>query len=141
MRPPGACGCGGAALRSRTAIAHTGVLIGQHDDRITDLDFGVTHRTVRSRHAKQLGRAKRVLVELDRLRGAFDDEVRRSRVISIWYRFCHAQSSSSGESELTPPRMTKALRMHGGISSLSKGVPRDGCKHTAGSVTPIWRPW
>ncbi len=73
----------GAAQGLRAARAHLGELVGQHDRRVADLDLSVADAAVRRGHAHQLGRAKRLLVEIEGLRGALDDQVRRQGVIAV----------------------------------------------------------
>jgi hypothetical protein len=52
------------------------MLVGKHDHGIADLDLGVTHPALRVGHAQQFRRTEGALVELDRIRRTFDDQVR-----------------------------------------------------------------
>src|SRR5436190_4950970 len=75
-----------SAARLRAEEIHRGEFIREHDARTADPDLGVADRPARAGHAHDLLRAERLLVELDRVRGAADAEVRRDRVIAGWNR-------------------------------------------------------
>src|SRR6266581_2122319 len=57
---------------------------------IAESHLGVSDLSVRGGEAHCLARAERLLVELDRLRRSFDDQVRRRGVVTLGYRSgCH----------------------------------------------------
>src|SRR5262249_8436250 len=74
---------GRAAECSRRPRPHFRGLVGQHDHRVADIDLGVSGLAVGPRHAHLLGRAEDALVEVERARGAVDDQVRRDVVIAL----------------------------------------------------------
>src|SRR5439155_26699502 len=70
--------------------------VGEHDRRVADADLGVHHLAVGAGHAEQLGRAERLLVEVQRLRGTVDDEVRGDGVIPVGDRLdWHGEPSAA----------------------------------------------
>ena len=75
-----------AAELPRSACAHLRVLIGQHDDRITDADLRMPDFSARPGYPHALGRGEDPLVEVERARRAVDDHVRRGVVISVRHR-------------------------------------------------------
>src|SRR3954453_24013547 len=66
-----------------TPVAHLGMFIRHHDRRITDLDLGMADPAVRGRHSHHLCCSEGLLVEIDRLRGAVNDQVRSYCVVSL----------------------------------------------------------
>src|SRR5580658_5986444 len=62
------------------AIAHGEIFVCQHEARVADLKFGMADLAVRAIHAHDYRRPENVLVIIDRLRGALDDEVWRNVV-------------------------------------------------------------
>src|SRR5215211_257675 len=60
--------------------------IGEHDQRVPDLDLGVGDFAVRAEHPAALLRAEGSLVELDRFRRVRDGEVRRDGAVTLWNR-------------------------------------------------------
>ncbi len=59
--------------RAGVPLPHLGILVGQHDVRVADLEFGVTHLAIRAIHPKDFGRAEDFLVILNGLGRAFDN--------------------------------------------------------------------
>ena len=79
-----------SAQRLGRVLAHAGKFVIQHDHRIAYLDLGVHDSlAARARHAHDLLCAEGLLVKLDRLVRAFHSDVRRRRMISVRYWFCH----------------------------------------------------
>src|SRR6266478_2987488 len=64
-------------------MSHLQVFVRQHDARVADLQLSVADLAVGTIHAHNYGRSENVLVVVDRLRRALDDEVRRNGVISL----------------------------------------------------------
>src|SRR5438445_10767067 len=62
------------------------MLVGEHDERVADLDLGVADPASGRGDAKLLGGSKRLLVELDGLRRVVGDQVGRRRVVAIGNR-------------------------------------------------------
>src|SRR5580693_1276610 len=60
---------GGAGM----SLPHTGVFVGQHDVRITDLQFSVSDLAVRAIHANGFRRAEHFFVIFNCLGSALDD--------------------------------------------------------------------
>jgi len=76
---------GQEGLKGLPAIAH-------HNDRISDFDLGVHHRSVWKLRDVNLGSAKRLLREIDQLGHARDHDIRNYRVVALgnWFYFgCH----------------------------------------------------
>src|SRR5690242_16084054 len=68
------------------------MFVREHDMRVADLDLGMANSPVWSGHTHDLHCAKRLLVELDRVRSAVADHIRCGGVISLWncfYGACH----------------------------------------------------
>src|SRR5262249_24862067 len=63
------------------------MLVGQHDDRVADLDLGVADLAVGPGHAHPLGRAEDAPVVVERPRRAVDDQVGRNAVKAVRNRF------------------------------------------------------
>ena len=66
----------------RTDRVVLGELVGQHDGRPADLDFGVVHRSVRHGDAINLGGAKGPLVKLDSVVGILAAKIGRGALIA-----------------------------------------------------------
>jgi hypothetical protein len=67
-------------------------LVGQHDSRVADGEFGVADLASGHLHDGYVGGAKRLLVEFDGSRGIPDHQVRRHRMVALWYWLCHFPS-------------------------------------------------
>src|SRR6266850_1933794 len=50
--------------RAGVSLAHAGIFVSQHDVRVANLQFGVTHFAVRATHANEFSRAENLLVVL-----------------------------------------------------------------------------
>ena len=76
-------GHGGAADRLRPQVAHVGVLVREHDHRISDLQFGVADLAVGPVHAHALLGSEHLCIEIDGPGGAVDDEVRADLRVAV----------------------------------------------------------
>ena len=64
-----------------------GVLVGQHDPRIADLDLGMADPAARGVHPHHLFGTQRSLIEGDRFVGAAENQIGRHAVIAVRDRF------------------------------------------------------
>ena len=60
------------------------MLVRQHDVSFADLDFGVAHAAIWTGQPHGFHRAERAFVELDGVRRAFDGQVRRDPLETLW---------------------------------------------------------
>src|SRR6185295_1727663 len=67
----------------RAPAPHLGELVGQHDHGAADHELGVADLAVGTTHAHALGGAQDLLVEVDGLRGAVDDEIRGDDRVTV----------------------------------------------------------
>src|ERR1700679_2420335 len=59
--------------RAGVSLSHAGILVGQHDMRVTDLQFGMSDLAVRAVHASDFRRTENLLVVFNGLGGAVDN--------------------------------------------------------------------
>src|SRR5258705_1514348 len=74
---------GRAAVVLRPPRLDLGMLVGQHDHRVADLDLGMTHPVPRTGNAHELLGPECALVEIDGPRRAVHDQVRGRAVVSV----------------------------------------------------------
>ena len=77
-------GRGAGVARRRRRRVREG--IGEHHDRVADLELGVADLAIRAVHARALFRAERLRVVLDRLGRIVHGEVRDERVVALGHR-------------------------------------------------------
>src|SRR5262249_56862439 len=75
-----------AAVVLWPASLDVGMLVGEHDDRVADLDLGMSDSLVGGGNAHDLRGVEGALVEVDGARGPFDDQVRCRAVVAVWNR-------------------------------------------------------
>src|ERR1700722_5869526 len=97
----------GSAERLRATMAHFGMLIREHDDRIANLDLGVPYPPIRARHAHQLNGAECPLVEIDCVGAPFDNEIGGDRVVTVGNWLGGHNLLLSDAVELTSPSNSK----------------------------------
>ena len=61
--------------RTGVSLSHAGIFVGQHDVRVADLQLGVTDLAIGTVHANGFSRSENLLVVLDGLGGAPDNQV------------------------------------------------------------------
>lgn len=73
------------------------VLVGEHNGRVVNPDFGMANFPAGDLHAEQLLRAERLLVEFKRASGALHDRIRSRRVAAIGDRIDGNGDASGGD--------------------------------------------
>src|SRR5215218_6949428 len=109
--------------------------IREHQDRVADPDLGVRDLPVGPEHARELGRAERALVELDRLRPVVDGERRRQGVVALWNRLNSHSPPSEGREH--PDRSSRFAGPQAGFSAGAGARPAR--PRTAPPRTPTTR--
>src|SRR5216684_476271 len=75
----------GTAARLRSQVSHVGELVGQHNRRISNLDFGVPDPAIGLRHAHKLGGSEGLFVKLDSISRTLYDQVGCRSMVARWY--------------------------------------------------------
>src|SRR5439155_130009 len=113
----------GAAELARRLRGRLRERVGEHHDRVADLDLGMPDLPVRSLHPHALLRSERGLVELDRLGRILEHEVRHDGVVPLWNRLRHTSPLFSWLSAAILRELRRERRLHYGraceISSTS----------------------
>src|SRR5215510_1216100 len=111
-----------AADPAWTQRADLGMLVGEHDGRVADLDLGVPDSAARRGDADLLDGCERLLVEVDGLRRVVADQVRRRRVVAIGNRLdvAHHELLLRSTIPLAARRDSYATR----VPAQTSGAPR-----------------
>ena len=112
------------------------MFVGEHQARAADFDFRVPDAAVRFGVARcGFDRAERFLVELDRLRGAFDGDVRRNRLVHGAFlsmmperRRVQVRCDVSGAASrgCRPTDSLSCIRSRGRVGRVAPGDRREG---------------
>src|SRR5262245_21698894 len=94
----------GAPDGLRPTDIHVGVLVRHHDHGVADLELRVSDPSVGPGHAHALLRAEDRAVEVDRLAGAIDVQIRRHSRVAVrnWLHGCHWTSCRRSLRRLEP---------------------------------------
>src|SRR5262249_25668050 len=113
-----------AADVARIAMTELGMLVGDHEQRVADLELRMADAAVRRGEPHHLGGAEILLVEIDCPGRAANDEVRNRGPIAIWNWFDGHGKAKTAIMEKRFQRGSTRRRSSGGVSvSPGRGLP------------------